>query len=106
MRDHYSYFDSSLSPYNFLTISDRRWRLVNSSLHYQNRRRRPDYLGLLEEAGFEFLSESAVGPNAEELEQLRHLALAPEFRSYTLEDLGAKSLAIVARARRTQTTSA
>jgi hypothetical protein len=105
MRDHYSYFDSSLSPYNFLTISDRRWSLVNSSLHYQNRLRRSDYLRLFEEAGFDVVRESAVGPTAAELELLRRLALEPRFRSYALEDLGAKSLALVARPRRAQTGS-
>lgn len=105
MRDHYSYFDSALSPYNFLTVSERRWRLVNSSLHFQNRLRRPDYLELFEQAGFDIVSENSVGPSTEELEQLRHLALAPEFRSYALEDLGAKSLAVVARPQGTQTPS-
>ncbi len=74
MRDHYSYFDSSLSPYNFLTVSDRRWKLVNSSLHFQNRLRAADYRRLLEHAGFEIVHENVVGPTAAELELLRRLA--------------------------------
>lgn len=97
MRDHYSYFDSSISPYNFLTFSDRRWKLVNSSLHFQNRLRAADYRRLLEHAGFEIVHENVVGPTAAELELLRRLELEPRFRACTLQDLGAKSLAVVAR---------
>ncbi len=64
--------------------------------HDVRRRHQPDAALELPER-CRLLSERAVGPSAEELEQLRHLTLAPEFRGYTLEDLGAKSLAIVAR---------
>jgi SAM-dependent methyltransferase len=97
MRDHYSYFDRSLTVYHFLGLSDRRWRLANSSLHYQNRLRRPDYLRLFAEAGFEVVLENAVGPTPADLELLSRQELASRFRSYSLEDLGAKSLALVAR---------
>lgn len=38
-KDHYSYFDHSISAYNFLQYSDRKWMLFNPSLHYQNRLR-------------------------------------------------------------------
>jgi SAM-dependent methyltransferase len=97
LQDHYSYFDRSLSRYNFLRFSNRAWSLVNSPLHYQNRLRSPDYLRLVREAGFEVVSERPSGPSAEGLEQLRSLPLAPRFRAYTPEELGVTILSFVAR---------
>lgn len=97
LRDHYSYFDRSISAYNFLTISDARWRLVNPSLHHQNRLRWPDYRRLFEEAGFAILDERRAGPTERDVELLRDLSLAPRFRRYSLEDLGVTAGTIVAR---------
>lgn len=97
MQDHYSYFDRGVSRYNFLRFPSRTWRLVNSSLHYQNRLRHPDYVTLVEEAGLEVVSDRVSEPSEADLEALRTLELAPEFRGYTLEQLGAKSLRVVAR---------
>jgi SAM-dependent methyltransferase len=99
LQDHYSYFDRSLSPYNFLRYSDRAWRAVNSPLHFQNRLRSPDYLRLVREAGFDVVVERPSGPSEEGLEQLRRLPLAPRFRNgYTPEELGVTVLSFVARA--------
>jgi SAM-dependent methyltransferase len=97
LQDHYSYFDPSITRYNFLRFSDRAWSLVNSPLHYQNRLRSPDYLRLVREAGFEVVAERPSGPSAEGLEQLVSLPLAPRFRPYTPEELGVTILSFVAR---------
>jgi SAM-dependent methyltransferase len=97
LQDHFSYFDRSLSPYNFLRFSDRTWGLVNSPLHYQNRLRAPDYLRLVLEAGFELVVERPSGPTEDGLAELRALPLAPRFRGYTLEETGVTVLSLVAR---------
>ena len=97
LQDHYAYFDRSLSRYHFLRFTDRTWSLVNSTLHYQNRLRAPDYLQLVEDAGFELVSATPSGPSAEGLEELRRLPLAPQFRGYTPEELGVTVLSLVAR---------
>jgi SAM-dependent methyltransferase len=97
LQDHYSYFDRSLSPYNFLRFSDRTWRLVNSPLQYQNRLRAPDYLRLVREAGFELVDARPSGPTEDGLTRLRALPLAPRFSSYTLEETGVTVLSLVAR---------
>jgi SAM-dependent methyltransferase len=97
LQDHYSYFDRSLSPYNFLRFSDRTWRLVNSPLQYQNRLRAPDYLHLVREAGFELVVERPSGPTDDGLTELRSLPLAPRFSGYTLEEAGVTVLSLVAR---------
>ena len=47
-KGHYSCFDGTIGPYNFLRFSDELWGLVSPGLHYQNRLRRSDYLRLLE----------------------------------------------------------
>ncbi|MDQ2982982.1 MAG: class I SAM-dependent methyltransferase [Actinomycetota bacterium] len=97
MQDHYSYFDRSVSRYNFLRFSDRRWGAVNSTLHYQNRLRYPDYLRLVREAGFELLAERPSRPTEEDLTALRSVELARRFRDYDPDELGVKTLGIVAR---------
>lgn len=92
--DHYSYFDSTISPYNYLQYSDRIWSLFSPSLHYQNRLRHRDYLDLLRATGFELLEERRFGTNSQAVQQL---ALAQRFKTYTLEELAVGSALIVAR---------
>jgi SAM-dependent methyltransferase len=100
MQDHYSYFDPSVSRYNFLRFSEQTWRLVNSPIHFQNRLRRNDYLALLDEAGLEVVQERPSRPSEDDLALLRQLELAERFRNgYPLDELGVKTLAFVARPR-------
>jgi len=98
LQDHYSYFDSSLSRYNFLRFSEGAWRLVNSPLHFQNRLRAPDYLRLVRDAGFELVVERPSGPDERGLAELGSLPLAERFRNgYTPQELGVTVLSFVAR---------
>lgn len=97
LRDHYSYFDKSVQPYNFLRYSDRAWSLFNSSLLYQNRLRRPDYLEALTRAGLTVVSETSTQPTAAELATLDSIELAPRFRPYSIEDVRVLALVVVAR---------
>jgi 2-polyprenyl-3-methyl-5-hydroxy-6-metoxy-1,4-benzoquinol methylase len=91
--DHYAYFDSTISPYNYLQYSDRTWALFNSSLHYQNRLRHRDYLNLLGEAGFRILEEQRFGTNPE---AIQHLSIDRRFSTYTPEELAVSSALILA----------
>lgn len=98
MQDHFSYFDKTLSRYNFLRFSDRAWHLLTSPLNYQNRLRYPDYVALFQRAGFEIVAEKVGRPPAEDIETLRRLPLAEPFRErYSLPELDATSLRVVAR---------
>jgi SAM-dependent methyltransferase len=97
LRDHYSYFDRSLSPYNFLRYSDRSWRAFNSRLLYQNRLRRPDYVRAFTDAGFEIVEEVASSGDDAALGSLRGLELAPRFRGYSFDELAVTALVVVAR---------
>ena len=98
LQDHNSYVDKSVSRYNFLKFSEPAWRMLNSPLHYQNRLRYPDYMRLFRTAGFEVLEEAVSRPTAPELELLRTMKVAAKFRGrYSLEELGAKTMTVVAR---------
>jgi SAM-dependent methyltransferase len=91
LSDHYSHFDGSLSPYNFLRFDDRRWRLANSSLLFQNRLRRPDYLAAFRAAGLAVVAEKAWWPDEALPDDL-----AERFRAYEPEDLAVVGLRLVA----------
>ncbi|HVD65927.1 MAG TPA: methyltransferase domain-containing protein [Gaiellaceae bacterium] len=96
LSDHFSHFDASLSPYNFLRYSDRAWRLANSTLLYQNRLRRPDYLAAFQAAGLTVVEEKSWRP-ASSAAELDRIDLAERFRSYAADDLAVQGLRIVAR---------
>jgi hypothetical protein len=72
LSDHYSHFDSSLSPYNFLHYSESQWRLLNNRLVFQNRLRVSGYRGLFSAAGLDLISEDGYTPQpVADIEQLQ-----------------------------------
>src|SRR5690606_7554709 len=79
-KDHWCYFDRSISHHNFMRYTEREWRRYNPPLHYQNRLRHSDYVRLFEEAGFTVEADPQV-------EDLPDFPLAPEFRRYDEPDL-------------------
>lgn len=102
LKDHYSYFDSTISYYNFLKFSDKTWAYLNSPIHFQNRLRYPDYINLITQSGFEIVDQDVERPSYADMEALKHLRLANRFKAkYSLEDLGVKSFWIILRKRKT-----
>ena len=97
LRDHYSYFDPSISVYNFLRYGERSWRWLSSDLLYQNRLRRPAYTAAFGEAGFAVVSEEAAGPGAADIAALEAMPIAPAFRPYSPQELGVQGLDLIAR---------
>jgi SAM-dependent methyltransferase len=98
-QDHFSYFDSRISVYNFLRYSERAWSLYNPALHYQNRLRHSDYLQLAAGAGFEIVEEHRTGPNAADRALLGTLPLDRRFHHYEQPDLGVRNALLVLRKR-------
>lgn len=99
MQDHYADFDPSISVYNFLTLDEARWGLVNSGLHYQNRLRLPDYLAMFKEAGLRQVYHQVWWPSREDLELLSRLPLAARFAGrYSSRELGARMALAVFKA--------
>lgn len=84
MSDHYAHFDRSITEYNYLRYSDRRWRPFNNRLQYQSRLRISDYRRIVEEAGFRVVAED---PERGPAEALDRITLAPRFRRYPRDEL-------------------
>jgi hypothetical protein len=95
-HDHYSTFDRSITPYNFLRYSDRRWRIFNSSISYQNRLRHSQYLSIARDAGFELIDEQVSEVGQPQLEQF---PLARPFRHLPEADLAITQSHLVLRKR-------
>lgn len=55
LADHYAAVDPTITEFNFLTLTERRWRWANNRLHYQNRLQIADYKALLDETGWDLL---------------------------------------------------
>jgi SAM-dependent methyltransferase len=96
-QDHWSYFDRTISVYNYLTYSEKEWRKYNPALHYQNRLRHKDYLEPMRAAGFDILEENPVLPTPQDLAALKNLTIDPFFCRYTLDELAIKGSHIVMR---------
>lgn len=96
-QDHYSYFDRSISVYNFLQFSDSDWDRFNPSLHYQNRMRHPDYVALYREAGFEPLLDQPRPGSAADEDFLQTLPLHDRYRGFTTSELAIRTSYIVLR---------
>lgn len=94
-RDHWSYFDKSISIYNFLKYSDIEWEKFNPSLHYQNRLRHKDYLNIISRTDFEIMEETPVLPSSEEIISLENLEINKKFKDYSIDELSIKSSRIV-----------
>jgi SAM-dependent methyltransferase len=100
LKDHFSYFEPSLSPYSFLRFSDRAFAVVNPKLQWQSRLRGPEYRALAEAAGFEVLLESDEPGRPEHIEALRGLRVAKRFRSFSVEELAVRTVHLVLAPRR------
>ena len=97
-RDHWSFFDNSISVNNYLQYSDKEWRNLNPSILYQNRMRHTDYIKIISETGFEILEEKLNYPDEKELEMLKKIKLTGHFlTNYTSKDLSIKSSLLVLR---------
>lgn len=94
MADHYAFDDPRISVYNYLRYPDRVWRLINSSLHYQNRLRARDYLDKFERAGLAVV-ESV--PDRSRQAELDSVPLAPHFAErYTPDELADTAIGVAA----------
>jgi SAM-dependent methyltransferase len=94
-NDHYSYFDTTIGPYNYLQFDDRGWHRYNSALHFQNRLRHDDYLRLFRDAGFVLLDEVVDAPTERERAELDRLPLDSRYRGTSLATLGIRSSRVV-----------
>ena len=84
MTDHFAHFDKSISIYNFLKFSPRRWRIIDNSIQPQNRFRVKDYENLYNRLGLDYriveIREGNVG-------ELKKIQLHKSYSNYFLNDL-------------------
>jgi hypothetical protein len=97
--DHYSYFDTTISGYNFLQYSDRIWALFSPPLHYQNRLRHRDYIKLFESEGFSIVEDQHKQVTEGDLKTLQQLSVNARFRNYSSDDLAVHNALFVLRKR-------
>ena len=95
-KDHWSYFDKSITPYNYLKYSKVEWEKYNPSLHYQNRLRHRDYLSMFEQAGFEILEINPCIPE-NGLDMLGTINIHDDFKHFSIDELVIGSSEIVVR---------
>lgn len=101
-NDHYAHVDSSISFVNFLKYDELQWGRWNNALQYQNRLRAPEFLDLALGAGLEVIyKKTFVRPGTREA--LVRLDIAPQFRSFSAEDLATTTVDFVARKPRLNT---
>lgn len=93
-QDHWSYFDKSISAYNYIQFSSKEWAKYNPSLHYQNRLRHSDYLDLIARTDFTIVKDQPRHPDAADLKLLTMLNKAKEFSHYDINDLGIRGAEI------------
>ncbi|MFK7832224.1 MAG: class I SAM-dependent methyltransferase [Winogradskyella sp.] len=95
--DHWAYFDSSISYYNFLQYSPKAWAKLNPDLNYQNRLRHKDYMDIIAQTPFEVVKNNPRLPNDNQSKSLRNLSLADQYKDYSFEELEITGSEIVLR---------
>ena len=84
MADQFANFDQSITPFNNLKYSARKWRWLNNSIIPQNRLRVSDYCRAYEQAGFEVAFREDTNGAESDLASIR---LAADFEHYDKQDL-------------------
>lgn len=74
LTDHYSYFDSNLSPLNYLRFSESRWNLIENSFQSQNRLRVNQWLNLMNEANLPVIWQDNESGIQDDLKKFRPVA--------------------------------
>ena len=96
-KDHWSYFDKNISPYNFLKFTEREWGKYNPSLNYQNRMRHKDYIEIINNSDFEIVEDTVIEPDNKEKNALHKMNISSDFQKYNFNELQTKGSKIVLR---------
>ncbi len=82
--DHYAHADSNITSYNYLQFDERRWKMFNPGIHFQNRLRTKDYSRKFDANGFQIveMDEWVGSPN-----DLNKVAVHKLFNNYDRESL-------------------
>jgi predicted SAM-dependent methyltransferase len=98
MQDHYAYFDSKVTVYNYLQFTEREWKKYNCDLHYQNRMRHPEYIDIFKSCGFEIIHEELNKPSEKDMQVLKTMNIEKAFTNrFSLEEIGIRSSKVLLR---------
>lgn len=87
-RDHGSYFDDSVSVYNFLQYSERKWNFLNPSIMFQNRMRHSEYAKIINKYNYKILLGNTSLPTESEKEHLSKMKLDEYFTTnFSMDDI-------------------
>ena len=99
LTDHYSYFDSRLSPLNYLRFSASQWHWIENSFQSQNRLRVNQWWELMAKAGLPVLwQENESG----ESKDLAKLPLASPFKEMRDEEMLVRYTHLVSQKQKTR----
>jgi len=98
LRQLFDGLDSRSSPFFALRYPDWFWEtIINSRMMSYNRLKAPDYTQALQEAGFKVVLMEVEPGDPEDFARLAQARVHAQFSRYTLDDLAARHLFIVAR---------
>jgi hypothetical protein len=92
MSDHFAHFDHSITIYNFLKYSRKKWRIVDNNIQPQNRLRLRDYLDMYHDLG---IPASELIPRKGSTEELGRVKVHSEFSAYSPEELAVSHTYII-----------
>lgn len=84
LSDHFAHMDRSISIYNFLKFSERRWQFIDNDIQPQNRLRWKDYLAMYERLNIDVREQNYRKGSPEMVAGTR---VHREFAGYTEEEL-------------------
>jgi hypothetical protein len=94
MSDHFAHLDKTISIYNFLQFSEKKWKLIDNSIQPQNRLRINQYRNIYKEAEISIEEEkNQIG----DIEKMKQLRIANFFNSIQIEELAICHSQIVSR---------
>lgn len=94
-QDHYAYFDNTITVYNFLKYSDKTWRFLSPTLHYQNRMRHRDYIDIFRAVNFRIISCHCRYGTKVDHDTIKYLSINKRFNNYSFEELSVRSAHIL-----------
>jgi SAM-dependent methyltransferase len=96
MSDHFEHKNKSLSRLDMLRYGDAEWAAkIKDPQDYQNRLRRPDFVRILEETGWQILSIDGT-PHPEALRDLQTMKIAPRYAAIDQNELAILTSLVVA----------
>jgi hypothetical protein len=84
MSDHFSHFDKSITIYNFLKFSDKKWKQIDNSIQPQSRLRIDDYKKIYSDLKIPISEESFREGN---LDELKSISLAKIYMGKSLSEM-------------------